>query len=206
MQKTTSKIPLRFKYQPAVLGGKTLTFAFACVSMLFLSSCSIWDTGWRGRFGVNNDDVPENVNGQRPVYAREDAYDIFSDVPRAIQNGIAVFEEDDLLFTIDVDLGIHVADNSNPSSPQRLVFIQIPGVRTGEASGDRLFANNFEDLLSIDISDINNVSVVSRQENFYEAPPAFPPSYSGFFECYDASRGPLLGWEQANLVRPQCRI
>jgi len=172
-----------------------------------LSSCSIWETNdWNRGFGFDNDDIPERVTGPRPLYARDGAYDIFSDVPRVITNGIAVFEEDGLLFTVDVDLGIHVEDNSNPNSPQRLVFIEIPGVRTASADQDRLYANNFVDLVTIDISDLDNVRVVSRQENFYESPPAFPPSYRGPFECYDAARGPLLGWETASLTRPQCRI
>ena len=171
-----------------------------------LSSCSIWETDdWNNR-GVEIDDIPENVSGPRPIYARTDAYDIFSDVPRAIINGIGVFEDNGFLFTIDADLGIHVADNSNPSAPRRLKFIQVLGARTATADSDRLYVNNFTDLVTIDISDLENVRVVSRQEEYYQSPPAYPPNFNGFFECYDASRGPLLGWENANLNRPQCRI
>lgn len=172
-----------------------------------LSSCSIWETNdWNGRFGFGDEEIPERITGPRPLYARDGAYDIFSDVSRVIVNGISVFQENNLLFTVDADLGIHVDDNSNPSAPRRLRFIEIPGVRTASVDGDRLYANNFVDLVTIDISDLNAVRVVSRQENFYESPPAFPPNHSGFFECYDASRGPLLGWETASLIRPQCRI
>jgi len=172
-----------------------------------LSSCSIWETdNWNRGFGFEDDDVPERATGPRPIYARSDAYDIFSDVPRVISNGIAVFENNDFLFTVDADLGIHIEDNSNPSSPRRLAFVTIPGVRTASADLDRLYANNFVDLVTIDISNPEEVRVVSRQENFYESPAAFPPNYSGPFECYDASKGPLLGWETVSLTRPQCRI
>jgi hypothetical protein len=204
MQKTIPNNLKKYKSFSAFLGGGKVILIFLLFS-LSLSSCSIWDSGGFG-FGGDDEESPEITDGQRPIYAREDAFDIFSDVPRAIQNGIVVFEEGTLLFTVDADLGIHVEDNSNPSSPRRLVFIQIPGVRTGSASGDRLFANNFEDLLGIDISDLDNVTVVSRQEDFYDSPAAFPPNFTGFFECYDESRGPLLGWEQATIFRPQCRI
>ena len=185
-----------------------LQLSVLCALTTGLASCSIWevDTFTNRDFRTDNIDIPERTTAPRPIYAREDAYDIYGDVPRVISNGISSFEVNNLLFTIDIDLGIHIADNSNPSAPRRITFVVIPGVRTASADQNRLYANNFTDLVTIDISDLADIAVVSRQENFYDAPPAFPPNYRGLFECYDASQGPLLGWENATVTRPQCRI
>lgn len=172
-------------------------------AITLLPACSIYDTnGWNG----DDDDVPASVAGMRPVYGAQDAYDIYSDVVRAIENGSSVFESGNLLFTVDLDRGIHVADNSNPGSPRRLTFIRILGVRTASVSGDFLYANNFEDFVTIDISNLDEVREIDRDAGFYDRPPSFPPNYNGFFECYDESRGPLVRWEQTTLRSPQCRI
>jgi len=104
MQITTPTNFGSIKARPAILGGSKVVLLLLIFS-IFLSSCSIWETGGCCFGGRGNDDeVPETAFGQRPIYAREDAFDIFSDVPRAIQNGIAVFEENDLLFTVDANL------------------------------------------------------------------------------------------------------
>ncbi len=192
-------------FTPNLIGAPLLAILLAATT-LAVSSCSIYDVvPWRNF--DEPEESPERVAGMRPVYGRVDAYDVYSDVTRAIEGAIGVFTENGLLFTIDAGRGIHVADNTDPSNPRPLVFIRILGVNTASVTDNFLYANNFEDFLTIDISNLDEVRVVDRQEDLYDSVPDFPGNgYRGFFECYDPSRGPLNGWENATIFQPQCRI
>ena len=173
----------------------------ALASCLAAGACSIWDTG-DGR----DIDPPAFERGLRPVYfAGDSATVIFSGPPRAQENNTGIFLFDGLLFVTDNGTGVHVYDNTNPRNPRALAFITIPGVSTVTATAGRLYANNFGDLVTIDISDLRDVRVVDRDEGLFEQPLDFPENYFGYFECYDGSRGRLLRWEEADLEFPQCR-
>ena len=166
-----------------------------------LSGCSLYETDdWR-----DDGDIPDTVSGMRPVYDRVEAYEVYSDVVRAVTNAINTFAVGTRLYVVDADLGVHVVDNADPNAPRQLGFIRIPGVRTARVDAGFLYANNYEDFVTVDIRDLDNARVVDRQEDFYESLPASPPGYRGFFECYDPALGPLLGWETALLEEPRCR-
>ena len=53
--------------------------------------------------------------------------------------------------------GIHVIDNSNPSSPKNVSFINIPGNEDMAITGTTLYADAYGDLVTFDISDPLNV-------------------------------------------------
>lgn len=188
--------------QPALRA--LLAPAAIALAGLLCAGCSIWQTDdWTFQGGA---DVPESVSGMRPIYSLPDAYEVYADVVRAPVDAISVFEDGDLQFTIDAGRGVHVVDNGNPSAPRSVAFIRVLGVRTGSAADGRLYVNNFEDLVTLDLRDLDDIRVVDRSPDFYEAPPPVPPgSFRGFFECYDLAQGPLLGWESATLSEPRCR-
>lgn len=62
------------------------------------------------------------------------------------------------IFLNEVNRGIHVIDNSNPSAPVNKAFIPIPGNLDISAKGDVLYADCFTDLLALDISHLDNIS------------------------------------------------
>jgi hypothetical protein len=64
--------------------------------------------------------------------------------------------------------GIHVIDNSNPSNPKNVSFINIPGNEDMAITGNTLYADAYGDLVTFDIS--NPLDVVAK--NF--APNVFP--------------------------------
>ncbi len=178
----------------------------ALLLLVSLSSCSMWESGgnWNGN---DSDLVPDIVSGRRPIYIEEAmAQNIYSDVPRPQVNGTGLAGANNLLYVVDLGLGVHVYDNTNPSNPVGLSFLVIPGVTTISISGNRMFADNFGDLITIDISDPKNIRVVDRDEGLYPKPLDFPAGFFGFFECYDPAKGLLIGWEEAIVESPKCRI
>lgn len=63
--------------------------------------------------------------------------------------------------------GVHVINNSNPSNPVNVGFIRIPGNYDMAVKGDRLYADSYIDLVTIDISDLSNAREISRIEEVY---------------------------------------
>jgi len=84
-----------------------------------------------------------------------------------------IFLKDNYILINEPNDGIHIIDNSDPSVPINICFIYIPGNVDMAASGNVLYADTYQDLLVIDISDVTNVSVLKRIEDIY--PGALPP-------------------------------
>ena len=83
--------------------------------------------------------------------------DIKSNAPREIQNPGKIFIIGKYIFLNEINRGIHVLDNANPSSPQNIAFINIPGNVDIAVKGNTLYADLFADLVTLDISNPLNV-------------------------------------------------
>lgn len=68
-----------------------------------------------------------------------------------------LFIKGNYLFINDIDRGIHIYDNSNPSSPKPIAFINIPGNMDMAVKGNMLYADLYMDLVAIDITNPLNV-------------------------------------------------
>ena len=144
--------------------------------------------------------------GVRPIYADLETWDeIISLPPQPIGNLGKIYYKDPYLYINERFKGIHVYDNSDPTNPTPIAFIQIYGSEDIAITGDILYADNYTDLVAIDISDINNVKVVNRVKDLYtRESKAYPEGFSGYFECVDEDRGYVVGWEEAELENPRC--
>lgn len=67
----------------------------------------------------------------------------------------------------EVRKGIHILDNSDQRNPKKVGFIGILGNRDMAVKDNILYADNYLDLMAIDISDINNPKVLYIQENVF---------------------------------------
>ena len=105
-----------------------------------------------------------------------------------------MYFKDGYLFVNEYGKGIHVIDNSNPSEPEKIAFYEILGNVDMAIRGNILFADSYVDLLSIDISDVNNPVEISRLENVF---PEIVPEGDIFFPyaMVDNSKGVIVGWK-----------
>jgi hypothetical protein len=78
-----------------------------------------------------------------------------------------IFIKDNYIFLNDVNKGIHVIDNSNPSSPRNVAFIDIPGNVDLAVKGNILYADLYTDLVTLDISDPLNVKTKKIMDNAF---------------------------------------
>ena len=68
------------------------------------------------------------VEGFKPVYVpKEEAKVIKTLPPQDIKTQGKIYVKDQYIFIGDVNLGIHVVDNTDPRNPIKIAFIQIYG-------------------------------------------------------------------------------
>ncbi len=150
--------------------------------------------------------VPDVVEGMRPIYFEGEEWKSFSvSGPEPVQKLGKIYYKNPYIYVIERNKGIHIIDNSNPANPVPRRFINLMSCRDVAIKGNILYADNHTDLLSIDISDFDNIRVVNRLADLYPAPLNYPDNFSGYFECVDPARGIVGGWETATLTRPECR-
>jgi hypothetical protein len=85
-----------------------------------------------------------------------------------------IYVAEHYLFYIAKEQGVHVFNNTNPSAPVNIAFINIEGVHDISVKGNYLFADNFVDLLVFDISNIQDIILVRTVQNSIGFTPAFP--------------------------------
>lgn len=86
------------------------------------------------------------------------------EAPRAIEQPGKIYLYGNYIFLNEVNKGIHVIDNSNPSAPNKFAFITIPGNVDIAVKGGVMYADNYTDLVALDISDPQNVKESRRIE------------------------------------------
>lgn len=108
-----------------------------------------------------------------------------------IQPGKLYFK-DNQIYVNEYQKGIHVVNNIDPSNPQVLKFIELPGCVDMSIKGNLLYADSYVDLVVIDISDLENIKEIARIENAF---PYMLPEYAGgVVEQIDEQKGVVTGW------------
>jgi hypothetical protein len=92
---------------------------------------------------------------------------IASLAPQVLSDPGKIYAKDNYLFINEKKKGIHIIDNSNPSLPTFVSFINIPGNTDIAVKGNILYADSYVDFLAIDITDPKNIKVVSRTEDAF---------------------------------------
>ena len=96
------------------------------------------------------------------------------------------------IFYIAQESGVHVFDNSNPQSPQNIAFLNIEGVHDIAVKGDRLYADNYIDMLVFDISDMQNITLVQTLQNVFEFYPEDPETAEFYDYTINADSGEII--------------
>ncbi len=122
-----------------------------------------------------------------------------SKAANAIQSAGKIYIQGNYLFVNEKFKGIHVFDNSNPAAPVNLSFIDIPGNVDLAVSDHYLYADNYVDLVVIDISNISSPFEIARVKDI------FPYTIPGTTEPYpianiDEKKGVITGWQVSQVT------
>ncbi|KAA3438216.1 LVIVD repeat-containing protein [Rufibacter hautae] len=86
---------------------------------------------------------------------------------RTLQKPGKIYAYGDYLFINEQLAGIHIIDNSNPAAPQRISFLAIPGNVDMAVKGNTLYADNYIDLVVLDITNPKAVTLKKRVEDVF---------------------------------------
>jgi hypothetical protein len=118
-------------------------------------------------FACDKEKITQTYTWYTPVYRTlpEVRANMKSSPARAIKAPGKIYIYGNYIFLNEFDEGIHIFDNSQPSSPQNLAFIPIPGSQDLAVKGNFLFADSYSDLVTFDISDPKAVKAIKFTDN-----------------------------------------
>jgi len=169
--------------------------AIVVLSLFLFSGCGV------------EPEADTEVEGYRPMYvSREDASRIATLTAQPLRQTGKIYAKDTLVFVNELHKGIHVINNKDLRNPQKIAFVSIPGNVDMAVKGNTLYADNFTDMLVLDISDPRNISLVRRlTDALPQGIQNYPPYLNVSFECVDPKKGVVAGWEKTTLKNPKCR-
>ncbi len=152
------------------------------ISALILNAC----TDKISEFFVANSPVYMSYKELRSAVKQTD--------PQALQKPGKMYFKDDYIFVVEQMKGIHIINNANPSNPQNISYIELPGVVDIAIKGQTLFADSYVDLVGLDLSDLTNITEIFRSE---ELLPYILPPYDEEYPLanIDEEQGVVIDWE-----------
>jgi hypothetical protein len=145
------------------------------------------------------------VMGYKPIYISNNlAFETEVRAPEKFTDPGKMYLYNQYIYITDFGNGVHIIDNSDPANPTKLKFIKIPGVIDVAVKNGHLYADNFTDIVSFNIGDLNNITLSKRLKDVYPRKDFYPETKSGYFDCVDTAKGYVIGWEQTELIDPKC--
>jgi hypothetical protein len=129
-------------------------------AVLFLSACSK---------DKNADKKTQTYTIYSPVYkAKSEVLASINGVSTtAIEHAGKLYIKDNFIYLNEVNKGIHIIDNSNPAHPVQIAFLAIPGNLDIAIKGSILYADMYNDLLALDITDFRHAKLTNTINNFF---------------------------------------
>jgi len=125
--------------------------------------------------------LKDNCDREVTYIKQEPIYKTYDEIRTAITTSPAqkmehlgkIYYYNNYILINEIHKGIHVLDNSDPRNPVNVAFINIEGNIDMAVKNNVLYADNYTDLLAINISNPTNASLLSR------VPDAFPHEGTG---------------------------
>lgn len=119
--------------------------------------------------GCLKDKVSRTYTLFTPVYKnkQEVLREITGKPARSMENPGKIYVYGNYLFVNEINKGVHVIDNSNPSNPVKKSFLNIPGNVDIAVKGNILYADIYTDMLTLDISDPLAAHITSITKNVF---------------------------------------
>jgi hypothetical protein len=134
-----------------------MQLAIACSILLALNGCF-------------KDNCSRTYTIYRPVYKplSEVRLNMKGGAPEEVENPGKIYLYGNYIFLNDLQKGIHVIDNSDPSAPKNVAFIKIPGNVDMAVRGNILYADSHSDLVTFDITNPKNAVALKFVNNVFK--------------------------------------
>lgn len=161
------------------------------VFLIFLTGCYIEPT----------DQFSQGARiGYLPVYGTAEQSEISLIGSRSVDNPGKIYLYGKYLLVNERKKGIHIFDNTDPSSPVNIGFIQLLGNTDMAIKDDILYADHLGNLVALTTNDFAAIEeegrLPLRNWNLGVPPPA------GFhFECVNPDKGLVVSWKSTTEVK-----
>jgi len=137
-----------------------------------------------------------------PIYLSYDAlrssFEVHTEVPLEKPGKISFYGS--YMFINEYQKGIHVVDLSDPSQPELIAFIDVPGNVDMAIRNNMLYAESYVDLLVIDISNPEQPVLSTRVEDLFEY--IIPPyDYDYPLDEIDQKKGVITAYDIKKITR-----
>ena len=142
------------------------------------------------------------VFGYKPIYSKDASLrQVVADTPHSVKNAGKIYAYQNYLLQCEVGEGIHVIDNSNPAMAKRTSFIKVLGCNEISIKDNYLYTNSYNELVTINISNINQPQETQRIANAFNAGSGYlpVPPEKGYYECVNISKGVVVGWTKDSI-------
>jgi hypothetical protein len=105
------------------------------------------------------------------------------------------------LFQVEENAGIHIIDYSDKAKPVKLTFIKSMGCAEVAVKNGLLITNNMNDLVSVNITNLQDVKEVSRIKNAFKNyyydwyTNNRPPEKGKYYVCPAYNKGDVISWK-----------
>lgn len=123
-----------------------------------------------------------------PVYktVEEVRVPITAQAARELENPGKIYLYNNYVLVNELLEGVHVIDNSNPAAPQNIAFIPIPGNVDMAMKGNVMYADNYMDLVAIDLTAPGQASLLKRIESLFPTYGTNPEDENELLVAYKA--------------------
>lgn len=160
----------------------SIPLLFALAIVVVLTSCS--DSRFRS-YTANVATTISLEDFRNTTFALE--------APRNLVRPGKIYIYQDILFVNEFMQGVHFFDNSSPANPVNLGFLPVLANVDISARNQKLYVDNYLDLLTFDIADINNPRLLEREEDVF-----FFNDYA-YFSTFDPAL-PMASFENNEIV------
>lgn len=115
-----------------------------------------------------------------------------------------IYRKGSYLYVNEVNKGIHVYDNSNPSAPLEISFVDLLLNTELAIYGDVMYVNSYTDLILLDVSNPNSIHEIHRLKDVFDI--HFSDVSNGYDynfprEYIDFSTAVIKGWKVEEVER-----
>ncbi len=145
------------------------------------------------------------VTGYAPIYRASNTEVRLTPSPTEITAAGKVVTKGDVIYVVEIGQGIHILRYIPGTAPSHIGFINSVGCSDLAIKGNRIYTNNLQDLVTIDISSTDQIKVLSRTKDVFQNQISdHPPATGYYFQCPRDNDSILVGWSLQLLQNPKC--
>lgn len=143
--------------------------------------------------------------GYKPVYSN-DLNDIVKlEDPKPLKNPGKIYSYKNYLLVNEVQQGLHIIDNTDPTNPIQTHFLTIAGSNDVAIKNDIIYADQFNNLIVVSLDSIAGIIEKKRLPEVFENYAYYdvsPEEEGVYYECPDPSLGVVVNWVADSVEYP----